>query len=71
MENQVQPNDANMMNILLTIIAIFLPPLAVLPKTGLKAHFWINLILTLFGFLPGFIHALLVIWADIHSKYPV
>lgn len=47
--------------ILKIIIAFFLPPLAVALHSGIGKKFLINLILTLLFWLPGFIHALLVI----------
>ncbi|GAA5481496.1 YqaE/Pmp3 family membrane protein [Haloferula sargassicola] len=47
--------------LLLAIIAIFLPPLAVALKEGLTGTFWLNLVLTLIFFIPGIIHALLVV----------
>jgi uncharacterized membrane protein YqaE (UPF0057 family) len=43
------------------ILAIILPPIAVLLKVGLTAQFWINLVLTVLGFVPGQIHALWVV----------
>ena len=43
------------------IAAILLPPLGVFLEVGLKGHFWLNILLTLLGFLPGIIHALWVI----------
>jgi uncharacterized membrane protein YqaE (UPF0057 family) len=46
-----------------TIVAIILPPLGVFLEVGLGAQFWINVILTLFGYIPGIIHALWVIYA--------
>ncbi|HNA90468.1 MAG TPA: YqaE/Pmp3 family membrane protein [Anaerolineales bacterium] len=48
--------------ILQIIIALFIPPLAVYMKTGkIDNDFWINIIATLLGGLPGVIHALWVI----------
>jgi len=47
--------------ILLIILAIILPPAAVLIKDGLGIQFWINVILTLIGWIPGIIHALWII----------
>jgi len=48
--------------ILKYIVAFFLPPLAVALEAGLGKSFVISLILTLLLFwLPGFIHALMVI----------
>jgi len=46
------------MDILRIIIAIFIPPLAAFLTVGISLHFWINLVLTLFFFIPGMIHAL-------------
>ena len=43
------------------ILAVILPPLGVFFEVGLGKHFWINIILTLFGFIPGVIHAVYVI----------
>ena len=43
------------------IAAIFLPPLGVFLEVGLKGHFWLNILLTLLGGIPGIIHALYVI----------
>lgn len=43
------------------IFAILLPPLGVFLEVGLKGHFWLNILLTLLGYVPGIIHALYVI----------
>jgi len=51
-------------NILLTILAIILPPIAALIKVGCTTHFFLNILLTLLGFLPGCIHALWLIWSN-------
>ena len=51
-----------MNNVILTIIAIFLPPLAAALRVGLSKHFWINVVLTIIGWLPGVIHALWLIY---------
>ncbi len=44
--------------LLLVIIAILLPPLAVLLVDGLTAPFWLDLLLTLLFYFPGLIYAL-------------
>ena len=46
------------MNILRIILALFLPPVAAFLTVGIGLHFWLNLILNLFFFVPGMIHAL-------------
>lgn len=50
-------------NILLSILAILLPPVAAILKAGCTKQFWLNLILTLLVWIPGVIHALWLIWA--------
>lgn len=49
------------MNILRVICSIFIPPLGVLLQVGFGMHFWLNILLTLFGYFPGLIHALWII----------
>ena len=45
------------------VAAFFFPPLAVFLTVGLGAHFWINLVLTLFfTWIPGIIHAFWLIF---------
>lgn len=46
------------MNLVRIILAIFLPPVAAFLTVGIALQFWLNLILTLFFFVPGVIHAL-------------
>ncbi|NJB86399.1 uncharacterized membrane protein YqaE (UPF0057 family) [Lewinella marina] len=57
--------DADTNTILLVILAILLPPVAVLVHQGeLNSKFWIALLLTLLFYLPGLIYALLVIFGN-------
>lgn len=49
------------MDIIRILLAFFLPPLGVFLQVGLGLHFWLNILLTLCGWLPGIIHALWVI----------
>ena len=49
------------MELLKIIFAILLPPLGVFMQVGIGKHFWINLLLTLLGYLPGIVHAIWVI----------
>lgn len=48
-------------DILRIILAILLPPLGVFFQVGLGLHFWLNILLTLFGYVPGIIHAVWII----------
>ena len=54
-------NGNDMNKVLLVIIAFFIPPLAVGLKEGIGTSLLINIILTILFWLPGFIHALIVI----------
>jgi len=43
------------------ILAIVLPPLGVFLERGCNADFFINIVLTILGYIPGIIHALYII----------
>jgi uncharacterized membrane protein YqaE (UPF0057 family) len=49
------------MDVLRIIIAILLPPLGVFLQVGIGKHFWINIVLTILGYIPGIVHAVWVI----------
>jgi uncharacterized membrane protein YqaE (UPF0057 family) len=49
------------MDIIRIIIAIILPPVGVFLQVGLGLQFWINIVLTLLGYIPGIIHAIWII----------
>ena len=49
------------MDLLRIIIAILLPPLGVFLQVGITKHFWINILLTILGYIPGIVHAVWVI----------
>lgn len=49
------------MDLLRILLSILLPPVGVALQVGFTTQFWINVILTLFGYIPGIIHALWVI----------
>ncbi|SOB77524.1 Uncharacterized membrane protein YqaE, homolog of Blt101, UPF0057 family [Marinobacter sp. LV10R510-11A] len=49
------------MDLLRIIIAILLPPLGVFLQVGIGKHFWINIVLTLLGYIPGIVHAVYII----------
>jgi uncharacterized membrane protein YqaE (UPF0057 family) len=55
------PSTVTGSDIIKIIFAILLPPLGVFFEVGLKGHFWLNILLTLLGYIPGIIHALYVI----------
>jgi len=43
------------------IIAILLPPLGVFMQVGFGGAFWLNILLTLCGYIPGMVHAVYII----------
>ncbi|MFE1599617.1 MULTISPECIES: YqaE/Pmp3 family membrane protein [Methylobacterium] len=43
------------------ILLVIIPPVGVLFTVGLGLQFFINVILTLFGYIPGLIHAVWVV----------
>ncbi|QCD91862.1 Proteolipid membrane potential modulator [Vigna unguiculata] len=45
------------------ILAILIPPLGVFLRYGCGIEFWIDLVLTLLGYLPGMIYAIYVLVA--------
>lgn len=49
------------MELLKIIISVIIPPLGVFLQVGIGKHFWLNIILTLLGYIPGLIHAIWVI----------
>lgn len=49
------------MTVLRILFAILLPPLGVFLTVGLAPAFWINILLTLLGYIPGIIHAIWII----------
>lgn len=54
-------NHISSVDVLFIIAALLMPPLAVFLKVGFTAHFFINIVLTILGFVPGQIHALWVV----------
>lgn len=43
------------------ILAILLPPVGVFIQVGIGGHFWLNILLTILGYIPGIVHAVWVI----------
>jgi len=52
-------------SILNLILAILLPPVGAFLQVGISKHFFINIILTLLGYLPGVLHA---VWLVVTEK---
>ena len=51
----------NVMDVIRILFSILLPPLGVFLQVGLGLHFWLNILLTLLGYIPGVVHAIWII----------
>ncbi len=49
------------MDLVRIIFAVILPPLGTFLEVGLTRHFWLNILLTLLGYIPGIVHAVYII----------
>ncbi|MHA3885839.1 YqaE/Pmp3 family membrane protein [Stutzerimonas degradans] len=49
------------MDLIRIIFAILLPPLGVFLQVGFAGAFWLSILLTLLGYIPGIIHAVWII----------
>tara|TARA_R110000868_G_scaffold165291_3_gene398224 strand:- start:855 stop:1013 length:159 start_codon:yes stop_codon:yes gene_type:complete len=49
------------MDVIRVILSILLPPLGVFLQVGIGLQFWINILLTLLGYVPGVLHAVWII----------
>jgi uncharacterized membrane protein YqaE (UPF0057 family) len=49
------------MDCLRVVLSVIIPPLGVFFKVGFGLHFWLNIVLTLLGYIPGLVHAIWVI----------
>ena len=50
-----------MSDIIRIALSVIIPPVGVFLKVGFGVQFWINLVLTLFFYIPGLCHAVYVI----------
>lgn len=49
------------MDCLRVVFSVLIPPLGVFFQVGFGLQFWLNILLTLLGYIPGLIHAIWVI----------
>ena len=54
-------SSANSADLLRVLVSVLLPPLGVFLQEGIGTQFWINILLTLMGYLPGLVHAIWII----------
>jgi len=52
------------MELIKIIVAIILPPLGVFLQVGIGKHFWLNILLTILGYIPGIVHGVWVVAKD-------
>jgi uncharacterized membrane protein YqaE (UPF0057 family) len=57
----VRVNEVVTVDILKILLTLLLPPLSVLLEVGMSKQFWINVLLTLLGWLPGVILGVYII----------
>ncbi|WP_116366168.1 YqaE/Pmp3 family membrane protein [Parahaliea mediterranea] len=49
------------MDLIRVLLSILLPPLGVFLQVGIGGQFWLNILLTLCGYVPGIVHAVWII----------
>ena len=49
------------MDLIRILLSVLVRPLGVFLQVGIGGAFWLNILLTLLGYLPGIIHAVWVI----------
>jgi len=49
------------MDVLRVLLSILLPPVGVFLQVGFGTQFWLNILLTLLGYIPGIVHAVWII----------
>ena len=49
------------MDLIRIIFAIILPPVGAFLQVGFSRQFWLNILLTLLGYIPGIVHAVYII----------
>jgi uncharacterized membrane protein YqaE (UPF0057 family) len=49
------------MDCLRVVLSLIIPPVGVFLKVGFGFHFWLNILLTLIGYIPGLVHAIWII----------
>jgi len=45
-------------NVIRIILALLIPPVAAFLTVGIGLHFWLNILLSIFFWVPGMIHAI-------------
>jgi len=53
--------DSKTGDVIRVLISVIIPPVGVFLEVGFGLHFWLNILLTLLGYIPGLIHAIWII----------
>jgi uncharacterized membrane protein YqaE (UPF0057 family) len=51
-------------NLIRVVLTLIIPPVGVFFKVGFGLHFWVNILLTMLGYIPGLIHAIWVLSSE-------
>ncbi len=46
------------------VLSVILPPVGVFLKVGFGGQFWLNILLTVLGYIPGLVHAIWIVARD-------
>merc|ERR1711939_151334 len=61
-------DESTVTDLILVVICFFLPPVTAFITDGCGGQFCLNILLTLLGFIPGFIHGLWLIFRSSRSR---
>ncbi len=53
--------DSKTGDVIRILLSVIIPPIGVFLEVGFGLHFWLNILLTLLGYVPGLIHAIWII----------
>jgi len=54
-------SSASTADLVRVLLSVLLPPLGVFLQEGIGTQFWLNVLLTLLGYVPGLVHAVWII----------
>ena len=54
-------SSASTSDLVRVLLSVLLPPLGVFLQEGIGMQFWLNVLLTLLGYVPGLVHAVWII----------
>lgn len=60
-QEQLTQADETAVDLIRIIFAVILPPVGVFLQVGIGPQFWLNILLTLLGYIPGIVHAVYII----------